>query len=124
VELRGEHVEQIHFFNPVAVKPKTYQPLHKWNNMQENTSMKQAASKTLLLHVGFLLGSFYGPEDGGEMFFRNAGLTFTGLHGITSQKTKLKFHHIVRHPLYNGKKQKQKTDRNHKKNYIFKQDVP
>jgi hypothetical protein len=27
-----------------------------------------------------LLGVFFGPEDGGDMFLRN------GLHGVTSQK--------------------------------------
>jgi hypothetical protein len=27
-----------------------------------------------LLHSNFLLGSFYGPEDGGDIFLRNIGL--------------------------------------------------
>jgi hypothetical protein len=35
------------------------------------------------LHVGFLLGLFFDPEDGGEM------LTFSGIHGIVFQKTEL-----------------------------------
>jgi hypothetical protein len=26
-----------------------------------------------LLHVGFLLGLFFEPEDGGDMFLRNVG---------------------------------------------------
>jgi hypothetical protein len=26
-----------------------------------------------LLHAGFLLGSFFDPEDGGEMFLQNVG---------------------------------------------------
>jgi hypothetical protein len=34
--------------------------------------MKQAARKALL-NAGFLLGLFFDPEDGGDMFFRNAG---------------------------------------------------
>jgi hypothetical protein len=29
---------------------------------------------------------FFDPEYGGDIFFRNVGLTFKGLHGITSQK--------------------------------------
>jgi hypothetical protein len=40
-------------------------------------------------HAGFLLGLFFNPEDGGDMFFRNVGLTFNGLHGLISQKIKL-----------------------------------
>jgi hypothetical protein len=30
----------------------------------------------------FLLGLFFDPEDGGDMFLRNVGLTFNGLHGV------------------------------------------
>jgi hypothetical protein len=33
-----------------------------------------------------LLGLFFGPEDGGDMFPRNIWLTFNGLHGVISQK--------------------------------------
>jgi hypothetical protein len=36
--------------------------------------------------AGFLLGLFFDPEDGGNMFIRNVCLLST-LHGIISQKT-------------------------------------
>jgi hypothetical protein len=36
-------------------------------------------------HTGFLLGLSFDPENGGNMFLRNVGLTFNGLHGIISQ---------------------------------------
>jgi hypothetical protein len=39
------------------------------------------------LHAGFLLGSFFHPEDEGDMFLRN--VTFNGLHSVTSQKIEL-----------------------------------
>jgi hypothetical protein len=42
-----------------------------------------------LLHASFLLDLFSGPDDGGDMFLRNVGLTFNGLHGVISQKTEL-----------------------------------
>jgi hypothetical protein len=36
-------------------------------------------------HPGFLLGLFFDPEDGGDMFLPNVGC-FNGLHGVISQK--------------------------------------
>jgi hypothetical protein len=36
-------------------------------------------------HVAYLLGLFLDPEDGGDMFLRNIGLTFNGLHRGTSR---------------------------------------
>jgi hypothetical protein len=36
-----------------------------------------------------MLGLFFDPEDGGDMFLRNVGLTFNGLHGVIYQKTVL-----------------------------------
>jgi hypothetical protein len=38
-----------------------------------------------MLHAGFLLGSLFDPEDGGE-FPSKRWLTFKGLHGVISQK--------------------------------------
>jgi hypothetical protein len=38
---------------------------------------------------GFLLGLFFDPEDEGDMFLRDVGLTFNGLHCVISQKTEL-----------------------------------
>jgi hypothetical protein len=36
-----------------------------------------------------LLGLFFDPEDGGDIFLRNIGLTFNGLHGVISPKIEL-----------------------------------
>jgi hypothetical protein len=44
---------------------------------EQEIGMKQVASRgaylLLLLHVGFLFGLFLDTEDGGNMFFQNAG---------------------------------------------------
>jgi hypothetical protein len=37
----------------------------------------------IYFHAGFLLGSFFSPEDGGDMFLRNFGLLSTD---VISQK--------------------------------------
>jgi hypothetical protein len=34
--------------------------------------------------AGFLLDSFFHPEDGGDRFLRNVGFTFNGLRGVIS----------------------------------------
>jgi hypothetical protein len=39
-----------------------------------------------LLHVGFLLGLFFDPEDGGDVPPK-CGLTFNGLYRVISQTT-------------------------------------
>jgi hypothetical protein len=39
--------------------------------------MKQVAKLANLLHAGILLGLCYEPEDGGEIFLRNASLLST-----------------------------------------------
>jgi hypothetical protein len=36
-------------------------------------------------HSGLLLGLFFNPEDGGDMFLRNVVLTLNGLHGVISR---------------------------------------
>jgi hypothetical protein len=53
---------------------------------KQETSVEQVASKTL--PTGFLLGLFFTPQDGGDMFL--CQLTFSGLHGIIFQK--IEFH--------------------------------
>jgi hypothetical protein len=35
-------------------------------------------------HVDFFLGLFLNPEDGGDIFLRNVGLTLKGLYGVIS----------------------------------------
>jgi hypothetical protein len=42
-----------------------------------------------LLHTGFLLGLFFNPEDGGNIFSPKRLLTFRRLHGVIFQKIKL-----------------------------------
>jgi hypothetical protein len=41
---------------------------------------------TRLLHAGFLLGLFFDPEEGGDMFLPKRLLTFSGLHGVISHE--------------------------------------
>jgi hypothetical protein len=36
--------------------------------------------------AGLLLGLLFELEDGSDMFLRNIGLAFNGLHGVVSQK--------------------------------------
>jgi hypothetical protein len=49
---------------------------------------KRDALHATCFHTGFLRGLFY-PEDGGDMFLRNVGWFFNGLHGIVFQKIEL-----------------------------------
>jgi hypothetical protein len=44
-------------------------------------------SACCLLDAGFLLGFLVDSEDGGDVFLRNVCFSFTGLHGVISQKT-------------------------------------
>jgi hypothetical protein len=39
--------------------------------------------------VGFLLGIFFDPEDRVDMFLRNVGMAFKGVHGFIFQKVVL-----------------------------------
>jgi hypothetical protein len=39
--------------------------------MKNKNNIKQEASRTLALHVGFLFRLFLDPEDDGDMFLRN-----------------------------------------------------
>jgi hypothetical protein len=59
---------------------------------------EHVASRALLatcFHAGFLLGLFFDPEDGGDMFLQNV-LTFNGLHGVIFQKIELFINTAVR----------------------------
>jgi hypothetical protein len=58
------------------------------------------ASRTLpatFFQAGFLLASFFDPEDGGDIFVRNVGLTFNGLYGVMPQRIVLFDFIVVRH---------------------------
>jgi hypothetical protein len=45
----------------------------------------QARNRCQLL-AGYLIGLFFGPENGGSTFLPKCWRIFTGLHGVTSQK--------------------------------------
>jgi hypothetical protein len=50
---------------------------------------KQMTNRALLaacFHADFVLGLFFDPEDGDDMFLRNVCCLFNGLHGVISQK--------------------------------------
>jgi hypothetical protein len=49
---------------------------------------RKASSACYLVHAGFVLGLFFNPEAGGDMFLWN-WLTFNRLHGVISQKIEL-----------------------------------
>jgi hypothetical protein len=40
-------------------------------------------------HASYLLYLFFDPEDGSDIFLRNVGWIFIGLHDVISQKTEL-----------------------------------
>jgi hypothetical protein len=40
-------------------------------------------------HAGFLLGLFFDPEDGSNMFFPKRRLTFNGLRGVIFREKEL-----------------------------------
>jgi hypothetical protein len=47
--------------------------------------VKSGAEFATCYHAGILLVLFY-HEDGGDIFLRNVGLNFDGIHGVISQK--------------------------------------
>jgi hypothetical protein len=49
------------------------------------TAVKTQGAETR--YACFLLGLFFDPEDGGQHVSRKYPLTFSGLHGVISQKT-------------------------------------
>jgi hypothetical protein len=79
-----------------AVQSVESQPMFRRNMSPPSLRLKSEVSKKpegrstcYLLHIGFLLGLFFDPEDGGDMFPRNVGLFFNWLHSVISQKIKL-----------------------------------
>jgi hypothetical protein len=40
---------------------------------QQETSVKEGGKQAIFFHAGFLLGLFFDPEDGCDMFLRNVG---------------------------------------------------
>jgi hypothetical protein len=60
--------------------------------LDEGYTVKQEAKSLLAaaaacLQVGFLLGSYSDPEEGGNMFLPKRWLTFNGIHGFITCKT-------------------------------------
>jgi hypothetical protein len=49
----------------------------------------EPSSDCYLFHVGFFLGLFFHPEDGGDIHHQNVCLVFKGLHAVISQKIEL-----------------------------------
>jgi hypothetical protein len=45
----------------------------------QETKAKKVASRALF-HAGLLLGLFFNPEDGGDVFLQNGGLHSTALY--------------------------------------------
>jgi hypothetical protein len=55
---------------------------------ESQQSKQQTGSACCLLHAGFLLGLFFNPEDGGDMFFPKQWLTLAGTqHYIPEDRT-------------------------------------
>jgi hypothetical protein len=66
---------------------KPYNSLKVNRRFGETCRPPSVVSACHLLHANFLIGLFFDPEYGGEMFLRR--LTFNGLYGVMSQKTEL-----------------------------------
>jgi hypothetical protein len=63
--------------------------LRKSIDVSEKRGISDFSTAYYLLHVGFLLGLFFDPGDGGDMFLQKRRFTFNGLHGVISPKIKL-----------------------------------
>jgi hypothetical protein len=50
---------------------------------------RKEKNASTLLHGGFSLGLFFDLEDGSDKFLTKRQLTFNGLHGVISLKTRL-----------------------------------
>jgi hypothetical protein len=55
----------------------------RWSRTQDLNDLA-ALTDLFALLATFLLGLFFDPENGGDMFLRNVG--FNWLHGVMSQK--------------------------------------
>jgi hypothetical protein len=56
-------------------------------NQQETRSKQSCAC--CLVHANFLLGFFFDPEDGIDIFLQKSRLTFIGLYGVIFQKMEI-----------------------------------
>jgi hypothetical protein len=71
----------------VEISPSSQHTFHRKRTQNQE---EIASSACYLLRAAFLLGLFFGPEDGGDMFLRKVlWLIFDGLHGVISQKPEL-----------------------------------
>jgi hypothetical protein len=76
------HGEEFYFLGCNTVYSVENQPTFRRNmspppsgpkNKRNKLSMKQVASRLSMLYAAVLLGLFFGPEGGGDMFLQNVG---------------------------------------------------
>jgi hypothetical protein len=57
----------------LEIKTPQGRPRRRWEDNIKMVLREIAGSACYLLHAGFLLGFFFDPEEGGDMFLRNVG---------------------------------------------------
>jgi hypothetical protein len=67
--------EEFYLLGYNVVQSVERQPTYQRNMLHPSSGLKSSAC--YLLHTGFLLGLFFDPEDGSDVFFRNVGCLST-----------------------------------------------
>jgi hypothetical protein len=62
-----------------------YRLHHQCLRISQGTAT-EANQRKQCFHAGFFLGIFFNPKDGNDMFIRNVGWIFNGLHSVISQR--------------------------------------